>query len=153
MAASWEQLRLPAMPPRRQRAIADFLDRETERIDRLVEKKRRLIELLEEKRTALISHAVTKGLDPTVPMKDSGVPWVGDDPGSLGRSAHDVRPDTGSSRQDALQGAPRQVPTTTRTSQPQCPMGPVRLIGRGHDDRSIAWNDTSTGSVATIFCV
>ena len=57
--------------------IADFLDRETERIDALVAKKQRLIELLQEKRTALISHAVTKGLDPDVPMKDSGIEWLG----------------------------------------------------------------------------
>lgn len=56
-----------------QQAIADFLDRETARIDGLVAKKERLIELLQEKRTALISHAVTKGLNPNAPMKDSGV--------------------------------------------------------------------------------
>lgn len=77
---SFGQLVLELPPMRAQRAIADFLDQETERIDRLVEKKRRLIELLEEKRTALISHAVTKGLDPTVPMKDSGIPWLGEIP-------------------------------------------------------------------------
>ena len=64
----------------RQRRIADFLDRETGRIDVLVEKKRRLIDLLEEKRTGLISHVVTKGLDPTVTMKDSGIPWLGEIP-------------------------------------------------------------------------
>ena len=58
-------------------AIADFLDRETERIDALVAKKQRLIELLQEKRTALISHAVTKGLDPDAPMKHSGIEWLG----------------------------------------------------------------------------
>lgn len=63
-----------------QRAIAAFLDRETAKIDELIEKKRRLIELLEEKRTALISHVVTKGLDPNVPMKDSGVEWLGEVP-------------------------------------------------------------------------
>jgi type I restriction enzyme S subunit len=56
-----------------QRAIAAFLDRETARIDALVAKQERLIALLEEKRAALISHAVTRGLDPTVPMKDSGI--------------------------------------------------------------------------------
>jgi type I restriction enzyme S subunit len=67
-----------ASPPKlEQRAIAAFLDRETARIDALVAKKERLIELLQEKRTALISHAVTKGLDPTVPMKDSGIEWLG----------------------------------------------------------------------------
>jgi type I restriction enzyme S subunit len=60
-----------------QARIAKFLDRETARIDGLVAKKERLIELLQEKRTALITRAVTKGLDPTVPMKDSGVEWLG----------------------------------------------------------------------------
>jgi len=59
-----------------QDAIAAFLDRETARIDELVAKKERLIELLQEKRTALITRAVTKGLDPHVPMKDSGVEWL-----------------------------------------------------------------------------
>ena len=56
-----------------QRAIATFLDRETAKIDALVARKERLIELLQEKRTALITRAVTRGLDPNVPMKDSGV--------------------------------------------------------------------------------
>ena len=63
-----------------QRAIAAFLDRETAKIDALVAKKERLIELLQEKRTSLISHAVTKGLDPDVPLKDSGVEWLGEIP-------------------------------------------------------------------------
>ena len=65
---------------REQRAIADFLDRETAKIDALVAKKERLIELLQEKRTALITRAVTRGLDPNVPMKDSGVEWLGEIP-------------------------------------------------------------------------
>lgn len=63
-----------------QRAIAAFLDRETARLDALVARQERLIELLQEKRAALISHAVTKGLNPTVPMKDSGIPWLGEIP-------------------------------------------------------------------------
>ena len=63
-----------------QRAIAAFLDRVTAKIDALVAKKERLIELLQEKRSALITHAVTKGLDPDVPMKDSGVEWQGEIP-------------------------------------------------------------------------
>lgn len=63
-----------------QRAIAAFLDRETARIDELIAKKQRLIELLAEKRTALISHAVTKGLNPDAPMKDSGIEWLGSTP-------------------------------------------------------------------------
>ena len=63
-----------------QRAIADFLDRETAKIDALVAKKERLIGLLQEKRTALITRTVTRGLDPNVPMKDSGVEWLGQVP-------------------------------------------------------------------------
>ena len=63
-----------------QRAIATFLDRETAKIDALVAEQEKLIELLKEKRQAVISHAVTKGLDPSVPMKDSGVEWLGEVP-------------------------------------------------------------------------
>lgn len=63
-----------------QRSIATFLDRETARIDALVAKKERLITLLQERRTALITRAVTKGLDPNVPMKNSGVEWMGEIP-------------------------------------------------------------------------
>jgi type I restriction enzyme S subunit len=66
-----------ALPPlHEQRAIAAFLDRETARIDTLVAKQERLIALLQEKRTALISHAVTRGLDPNVATKDSGAEWL-----------------------------------------------------------------------------
>lgn len=60
-----------------QKVIADFLDQETDRINKLIDKKERLIELLEEKRQAMISETVTKGLDPDVEMKDSGVEWLG----------------------------------------------------------------------------
>jgi type I restriction enzyme, S subunit len=63
-----------------QELIAHFLDRKTSQIDALIAKKEALIEKLDEKRTALISHAVTKGLDPNVPMKDSGVEWLGEIP-------------------------------------------------------------------------
>jgi len=70
-----------ALPPSsEQRAIAAFLNNETGRIDTLIEKKKRQIEVLQEKRAALISHAVTKGLDPDVKMKDSGVEWLGEVP-------------------------------------------------------------------------
>lgn len=69
------------LPPiSEQTAIAAFLDRETARIDALVAKKTRFIELLKEKRQALITHAVTKGLDPNAKMKDSGVEWLGEVP-------------------------------------------------------------------------
>ena len=70
--------------PVEQRAIADFLDRETAKIDALVARKERLIELLQEKRTALITRAVTRGLDPNVLMKDSGVEWLGEVPAHWG---------------------------------------------------------------------
>ncbi|MDL1896201.1 restriction endonuclease subunit S [Anaerolineae bacterium CFX7] len=63
-----------------QRAIAAFLDRETARLDTLIAKKEQLIERLQEKRTALISRAVTKGLDAHARMKDSGVEWLGEAP-------------------------------------------------------------------------
>lgn len=68
-----------ALPPAHsdQERICDFLDAKTAQIDALIAKKQRLIELLQEKRTALISHAVTKGLNPNAEMKDSGVEWLG----------------------------------------------------------------------------
>ncbi|WP_318461914.1 restriction endonuclease subunit S [Photobacterium leiognathi] len=63
-----------------QTQIAAFLDHETAKIDTLIEKQQQLIELLKEKRQAVISHAVTKGLNPDAPMKDSGVEWLGEVP-------------------------------------------------------------------------
>ncbi|MGV1169918.1 restriction endonuclease subunit S [Enterobacter asburiae] len=63
-----------------QKIIAAFLDHETAKIDNLIEKQQQLIELLKEKRQAVISYAVTKGLNPDVPMKDSGVEWLGEVP-------------------------------------------------------------------------
>lgn len=70
---------VPPLPE--QTTIATFLDQETAKIDTLVSEQKRLIELLKEKRQAVISHAVTKGLNPDVPMKDSGVEWLGAVPG------------------------------------------------------------------------
>jgi type I restriction enzyme S subunit len=70
-----------ALPPQcEQSQIAAFLDRETAKLDELVEEQRQLIELLKEKRQAVISHAVTKGLNPSAPMKGSGVNWLGEVP-------------------------------------------------------------------------
>jgi len=66
--------------PAEQTTIAAFLDHETATLDTLIAKQERLIELLQEKRQALISHAVTKGLNPDAPMKDSGVEWLGEVP-------------------------------------------------------------------------
>ncbi len=69
------------LPERQEQVmIATFLDHETSKVDELVEKKERLMELLQEKRTALITHAVTRGLDPTFPMKESGIEWIGEIP-------------------------------------------------------------------------
>jgi type I restriction enzyme S subunit len=69
------------LPPCNERdALLEFLDRETAKIDALIAEQLRLIELLQEKRQAVISHAVTKGLNPDAPMKDSGVEWLGEVP-------------------------------------------------------------------------
>lgn len=81
--ASWDfigNIVLPTPPLQIQKSIAHFLDRKTAAIDTLIAKKQRLIQLLEEKRTALINQAVTKGLNPNAPMKDSGIPWIGEIP-------------------------------------------------------------------------
>jgi type I restriction enzyme S subunit len=69
-----------APPIIEQNAIAQFLDQETAKIDNLIAEQQQLIKLLKEKRQAVISHAVTKGLNPDVPMKDSGVEWLGEVP-------------------------------------------------------------------------
>ena len=69
---------MPKPAPVEQELICAFLDRETAKIDTLIAEQQRLIELLQEKRQAVISHAVTKGLNPNAPMKDSGVEWLGE---------------------------------------------------------------------------
>lgn len=75
--SNFAQVDLPRVPMVEQAAIAKYLDHETAKIDALVAEQQRLIAMLKEKRQAVISHAVTKGLDPTVPMKGSGVEWLG----------------------------------------------------------------------------
>ncbi len=77
-----ELLFLPISVPtlEEQGCVADFLDRETGKIDALIAEQRRLVELLAEKRQAVISHAVTKGLNPNAKMKDSGIEWLGEVP-------------------------------------------------------------------------
>jgi type I restriction enzyme S subunit len=82
--ASWEfvaSITLASPPKAEQRAIAKFLDVETVKIDGLMAEQRALVALLKEKRQAVISHAVTKGLNPAAPLKDSGVAWLGEVPG------------------------------------------------------------------------
>jgi type I restriction enzyme S subunit len=83
-----------AVPPHdEQRKIAAFLDQETAKIDALIDEQKRLIKLLKEKRQAVISQAVTKGLDPNAPMKDSGVEWLGEVPAhwAVSRLGHYAR--------------------------------------------------------------
>lgn len=89
---------LPLVPLNEQATIANFLDRETAKIDALVEEQQRLIELLKEKRQAVISHAVTKGLNPNAPMKDSDEEWLGEVPAhwQLGSLGYFATIDTGS---------------------------------------------------------
>lgn len=82
-AISWDDIKgqiIPLPSKCEQNNILNFLDHETVKIDNLIEKQQQLIELLKEKRQAVISHAVTKGLNPDVPMKDSGVEWLGEVP-------------------------------------------------------------------------
>jgi len=75
--SNFAQVDLPVVPLEEQKAIAAFLDHETAKIDALIAEQEKLIALLAEKRQATISHAVTRGLDPDVPVKDSGVTWLG----------------------------------------------------------------------------
>ncbi|MCM2370830.1 restriction endonuclease subunit S [Aporhodopirellula aestuarii] len=75
--SSLKNFSIPIVPPNEQQQIADFLDWKTGQIDRLIAKKRALVQSLSEKRMAIITQAVTRGLDSTVPMKDSGSPWLG----------------------------------------------------------------------------
>lgn len=76
-----KSLRIPLPEKHEQKAIANFLDQKTTEIDGLIADKEKLIELLQEKRQAIISETVTKGLNPNVRMKDSGIEWVGEIPG------------------------------------------------------------------------
>jgi type I restriction enzyme S subunit len=78
--AEMKNIVVPLLPMDEQAAIANFLDRETARIDKLIAEKQTFIKLLKEKRQALISHVVTKGLNPNVKMKDSGIEWIGEVP-------------------------------------------------------------------------
>lgn len=107
--ANWDfigslEIRLP--PIEAQSIIADYLDRETGRIDALIAEKERMLSLLEEKRAALISRVVTRGLDPDAPLKPSGVEWLGDIPAhwELWRLKHLGRVESGSGFPHDYQG-------------------------------------------------
>ena len=76
----FKQIPTPCPPPEEQAAIAHFLTWASNRLDRAIKAKRRIIALLNEQKQAIIHRAVTRGLDPSVPLKDSGVPWLGEIP-------------------------------------------------------------------------
>jgi len=98
-ANKFANIYVPSPPLAEQKAIARFLDEQTQKIDDLIEAKRRLLELLKEKRQAVITHAVTKGLDPNVRLKPSGIDWLGDVPehwGVIPIRRRSVRLQTGS---------------------------------------------------------
>ena len=105
------RLRTLLLPLPEQRAIANYLDRQMDAIDRLVRKKERLIELLNEARESLISQAVTRGLDPEAPTRDSGVEWLGEIPAhwevvELGRVGQFFKGKGGSKLDEKGQGVP-----------------------------------------------
>lgn len=79
-ASDLVNIKIPEPSFGEQQQIANFLGQETAKIDTLIEKQQQLIKLLKEKRQAVISHAVTKGLNPNAPMRDSGVEWLGEVP-------------------------------------------------------------------------
>jgi len=117
-----------------QASILSFLDHETARIDALIEEQQRLIELLKEKRQAVISHAVTKGLDPTVPMKDSGVEWLGKVPAhwDVGALKHFISP---------VPGAIKTGPFGSHLKSEDMKEGPYKVFNQ----RSVIDADFSAG--------
>ena len=124
-----------AIPPlAEQTAIAEFLDRETGKIDELVAEQRRLMELLKEKRQAVISHAVTKGLDPRAPMKPSGIEWLGDVPKGweVGPIKYFVR---------AKGGAIKTGPFGSHLTSSDMQAGPIKV----YNQRTVIDGDFSSG--------
>lgn len=117
--ATFAEELLPVPPEEEQKAIVNFLDRATAQMDILVTKKAKLIELLREKRQALITHAVTKGLDPGAKTKDCGVAWLGHLPETwlLGRFKHAGRFETGIDHKHLASG---DVPVYGSS---ECPFG------------------------------
>ena len=144
-------VRVPIAPRDEQSMIAAFLDRETAKIDALVAKKQRLIELLQEKRTALITRAVTRGLDPNVPMKDSGVEWLGQIPAhwdvvrlqvtaQLGSGESPVYSADQEEAEIAMLGANGQIGWTARANVDRgLAVGRVGSSGSLHRIREPAW--------------
>jgi type I restriction enzyme S subunit len=126
---------MPLPSRQEQDRIGEFLDRETEKIDELVAEQRRLMELLKEKRQAVISHAVTKGLNPRAPMEPSNIEWLGDVPehwrsGSL---KYFVRP-----KGDAI----KTGPFGSQLTAPEMQSGTIKVYNqRNVIDRDFASGD------------
>ncbi len=125
---------IPVPSPIEQTQIARFLDHETARIDALIAEQQRLIELLKEKRQAVISHAVTKGLDPAVPMKDSAVEWLGEVPAhwDVGALKHFISP---------VPGAIKTGPFGSHLKSEDMKEGPYKVFNQ----RSVIDADFSAG--------
>jgi type I restriction enzyme S subunit len=130
----FSSLRMPLLPKPEQRSIAAFLDRETARIDELVAKKERLIELLREKRAALITRAVIKGLDPSVPMKESGIEWLEEIPAhwDVKRLKNLLKP---------VKGAIKTGPFGSQLLSSEMANGDVKV----YNQRNVLDNDFSSG--------
>jgi len=125
-----------------QQKIANFLDHETTQIDTLIAKQEKLIELLKEKRQAVISHAVTKGLNPNVSMKDSGVEWLGDT-GSLFFRIANLTRDTIEPKLESLQFV--EPPQGSEGERSKIKVGDL-LISITADLGSVCVADTSIGN-------
>lgn len=149
--ANWDFIgNLPNLIPPfdEQAAIATFLDRETTRIDSLIEKKQRFIELLQEKRSALISHAVTRGLNPAAELKDSGIEWLGRIPAhwevvSLGRKIT-LQRGVDITKEEQVEGDIPVVSSGGISSYHDTPLakGPGVLVGRKGTAGAVHYVDT-----------
>lgn len=140
-AIGWDEIkRIPvAIPPIGEQAeIASYIQEKTNRINSLIEKKTRFVELLKEKRQAVITKAVTKGLDPSAPMKESGVEWIGAVPGHWLivrlRFAARLNPSTKELR---------QIPSTQQTTF--IPMEAIDEDGRIDASRTRPFDELQTG--------
>jgi type I restriction enzyme, S subunit len=148
---SFNEFTLPVPSFSEQATIATFLDRETAKIDALVEEQKRLIELLKEKRQATISHAVTKGLDPNVPMKHSGLLWLEEVPTHWGTPTklHDLAQPA---RHSFVNGPFGSDLLTDELITEGVPVIYIRDIGQGGYCRVSEWCVTDVKAKQLSFC-